>query len=325
MSEADRLAGPAVARLNAMDRVWVPSEFNRETFVRAGVHTGKLAVIPGAIDPAFLHRGDAETQRETDWNWVNDDTVRHLLKARASARPEVPHSALCTLHSALPFVLLTVFDWTLHKGWDVLLRAFLEAFEGRDDVLLALKVWSSLGYGAEGIRRQAADFARRELGRDLLADPRIRFLTDRVSRAQLRSLYQAADAFVLPSRGEGWGRTYMEAMACGLPTIGTNWSGNTAFMTPENSCLLDYRLVPVPEVGWREIPAYRGHRWAEPHVEHLKALLLQVVENTEQARAVGEGAREDVLERFNLEAVGRQMAETLARLGAGGPNGRSAC
>lgn len=43
-----------------------------------------------------------------------------------------------------------------------------------------------------------------------------------VARA-MPSLYKAADAFVLPSRGEGWGIPYMEAMAMGLPTIGTNW------------------------------------------------------------------------------------------------------
>ena len=28
-------------------------------------------------------------------------------------------------------------------------------------------------------------------------------------------------------RGEGWGRPHVEAMACGLPVIATNWSGNT--------------------------------------------------------------------------------------------------
>ena len=47
---------------------------------------------------------------------------------------------------------------------------------------------------------------------------------------ELPSLYAAADAFVLPSRGEGWGRPVMEAMAMGLPTIATNWSGTTAFL-----------------------------------------------------------------------------------------------
>mmetsp|Transcript_7526 Transcript_7526/g.16673 ORF Transcript_7526/g.16673 Transcript_7526/m.16673 type:complete len:81 (+) Transcript_7526:1012-1254(+) len=43
------------------------------------------------------------------------------------------------------------------------------------------------------------------------------------------------DAFVLPSRGEGWGRPHTEAMVMGLPCIATNWSGNTEFMSDANS------------------------------------------------------------------------------------------
>src|SRR5690606_27167664 len=116
----------------------------------------------------------------------------------------------------------------------------------------------------------------------------IRFVQQHLSDEELRQLYQQADAFVLPSRGEGWGRPYMEAMASGLPTIGTHWSGNTAFMNADNSFLIDCRMQPVPETGWREIPTYRGHRWAEPDVAHLKQLMQQVVEQPQQAREVAQ-------------------------------------
>ena len=58
-------------------------------------------------------------------------------------------------------------------------------------------------------------------------------------------LYAAADAYVLPTRGEGWGRPYMEAMAMGLPTIGSRWSGNLEFMHDGNAWLVDGELVPV--------------------------------------------------------------------------------
>ena len=44
-------------------------------------------------------------------------------------------------------------------------------------------------------------------------------------RAVLRNLYAAADAFVLPTRGEGWGLPIAEAMAMAMPVIATNWSG----------------------------------------------------------------------------------------------------
>ncbi len=36
----------------------------------------------------------------------------------------------------------------------------------------------------------------------------------------LPSVYRTMDCFVLPTRGEGWGRPIVEAMAMGLPVIG---------------------------------------------------------------------------------------------------------
>ena len=83
----------------------------------------------------------------------------------------------------------------------------------------------------------------------------MRLLDTEMPLRRLPSLYAAADAFVLhaaggghagrelwakerceqvlPSRGEGWGRPHVEAMAMGLPVIATNWSGPTAFMSGE--------------------------------------------------------------------------------------------
>ena len=38
--------------------------------------------------------------------------------------------------------------------------------------------------------------------------------------------YQLADAYVMPSRGEGFGIVYLEAMACGIPTVGSTQDGS---------------------------------------------------------------------------------------------------
>ena len=288
MFETDRLPQSWVTACNQMDYIWVPSEFNRQTFAAAGVALEKLVVVPGCFDPVPYAQEIAPTPLSTE---IDEEGK---------------------------FVFLTVFDWTRHKGWDVLLRAFLEAFEGRDDVRLVLKVWSTMGYTPESLQEQARAFVREALGQDLAADKRVRFVTDRMSRADLLALYRASDAFVLPSRGEGWGRPYMEAMALGLPTIGTNWSGNTAFMTPENSYLIDCKVVDVPEVGWREIPTYQGHRWAEPDREHLKQLLLQVVEDRDEAAAIGERGRDYVHAHFTRALTpGPFPGQSLRLLGEG--------
>src|SRR5262249_16209123 len=102
MFETDRLPPAWAEALNRMDRTWVPSEFNRETFVRSGVAPGRLAVVPGSLDagPFAL---DVEP-------WPLPGESRSLLAGRR------------------PFRFLSVFDWTLHKGWDALLLAFAEEF-----------------------------------------------------------------------------------------------------------------------------------------------------------------------------------------------------
>ena len=48
--------------------------------------------------------------------------------------------------------------------------------------------------------------------------------------SEMAGLYAAADAFVLPTRAEGWGRPFMEAMAMGIPVVGTGWGGHMDFI-----------------------------------------------------------------------------------------------
>ncbi len=47
---------------------------------------------------------------------------------------------------------------------------------------------------------------------------------------QLATLYRSADCYVSTTRGEGWGLPLLEAMACGLPAIATDWE-----VTPPSS------------------------------------------------------------------------------------------
>ena len=53
-------------------------------------------------------------------------------------------------------------------------------------------------------------------------------------------------------------------------------------------------VVRIPEAGVREAPFYRGHRWAEPSVEHLRHLMRHVYEHPEEALARAERARSAV-------------------------------
>jgi glycosyltransferase involved in cell wall biosynthesis len=49
--------------------------------------------------------------------------------------------------------------------------------------------------------------------------------TGMVAEEEKAALYRLADAYVMPSRGEGFGFVLLEAMACGVPTIASTLDG----------------------------------------------------------------------------------------------------
>ena len=53
----------------------------------------------------------------------------------------------------------------------------------------------------------------------------VRFL-GQLPDSEVRSLYHACDAFVMPSTKEGFGIVFLEAAACGLPVIAGNRDGS---------------------------------------------------------------------------------------------------
>jgi GT2 family glycosyltransferase/glycosyltransferase involved in cell wall biosynthesis/SAM-dependent methyltransferase len=268
MFESDRLPESWIEPCNTMDEIWVPCEFNIETFTFSGIAREKIVKIPGTIDLSKFHPGvePLEVNGKRGFNF------------------------LCNL------------DWRLRKGWDVLLSAYCAEFSPSEDVALILKAYASMDKTSEAIHSEAEEFIR-SLGLDASKAPDIVFLDGLLPTAAIPSLYACADAYVQPSRGEAWGRTYMEAMAAGLPTIGTRWSGNLEFMNDENSYLIDCEVADVPEGDTSELRLYRGHKWAEPSVEHLRRLMRQVFEDRQSAGLVGERARAHLESHYSYERV----------------------
>ena len=136
----------------------------------------------------------------------------------------------------------------------------------------------------------------------------MRILDEELGLRALPRLYAAADAFVLPSRGEGWGRPHVEAMAMGLPVIATNWSGPAAYLDESVGYPLEFEVQPVPSDLNLE-----GHNWAEPNVAHLRMLMRRVYERRDEALERGKAARERMLARYSPQVLAGEVVEAVAR------------
>ncbi|KAF8072768.1 hypothetical protein HT031_000428 [Scenedesmus sp. PABB004] len=144
--------------------------------------------------------------------------------------------------------------------------------------------------------------------------PTLYVVDSHISDADFPRFYKAGDAFVLPTRGEGWGRPQVEAMSMALPVLSTNWSGITAFLDESVGYPLAIDgLVPVQggaEVLWW----FRGQRWAQPSVEHLRQLMRRVFTRRGEAAARGAAARARMVERYSPGAIAELVLDELRRV-----------
>jgi glycosyltransferase involved in cell wall biosynthesis len=176
------------------------------------------------------------------------------------------------------------------SGQDVLFLANLEVRKGIHVLLDAFSELSRELPGArvvvagEGPESQAV---RRRL-RETPALARVELL-GRVDRSRVMATMQACDVYCLPSYGEPYGMTALEAMACARPVVGTA-AGGLQHM--------------VPDDGGRKVPP------GDPVA--LAGALREVLADPALRRSMGERNRAEVEQRFAWSRVGDRLDQIYA-------------
>lgn len=204
------------------------------------------------------------------------------------------------------FVLLHFFDlssYASRKNPQAVLDLF-ELVRAQDrfrDLQLVLKVKN----GERGAEEWAEGVA---------ADPQIRVISTPLDTLGVRSLVNACDVFISLHRSEGFGRGLGEAMSLGRLALGTFWSGNVDFMTPENSLPVRHELIKLKR---DEYPHWRNQSWADADVEHAAELLAPILDDPTRGRQIAERGRADVLRTHGNRAVGLRVLARLREIVAG--------
>lgn len=221
MFETDRLPSGWLPRLQYMDEIWVPTNFSRDIFIASGYPSDKLRVIEETVDTSMFVP-------------VERRAVTYEKHKKLSRLSVIPSNTV---------VFLFVGKFEERKGIDILLNAYFTEFSSYEAVVLLLV--TSAYHSSSDFEDQISKI-KNNLGITKKNLPEIIILSG-LNQDDMPVLYSFAQALVIPSHGEGWGRPHMEAMACGTPVVATNWSGPTAFMDSSNGypVAIESELVPA--------------------------------------------------------------------------------
>jgi len=148
------------------------------------------------------------------------------------------------------------------------LKAFIQEFN-KGEARLLLKINPAYTLPIESIAQIIQKY-QFDAGKPNDKMPEILIRMDNLNQNQLSNLYNEADVFLNATEGEAFSLCALESMACGLPTISTNFGGQTDFVTNENGWLIDYELKPVEH----EL-MYEGVSWAKPNIEQLRKAMRE--------------------------------------------------
>jgi len=231
--------------------------------------------------------------------WVQSDFVFNIFKSISDNVIKIPfyvevESNLSITREKLNlpngvFIFIFTFDFLSYyerKNPEAVIRAFVSAFEDREDVLLLIKT----------VNGNAKPEHKAKLSLIIESLSNVQFRDEFVSYDEQVGLIELSDCYVSLHRSEGLGLGMAEAMYLGKPVIATNYSGNLEFMNQSNACLVKFEMVPVSDENY----IYgSGQKWAEPDVYDAASYMKRIVDDVSYRESLGRQAAIDMRNNFS--------------------------
>ena len=171
-----------------------------------------------------------------------------------------------------PFRFLLIGKYEIRKSYDEVLQAFTEEFGNNSDYELVIKS-DFFKNPADKHKELLAKIASYKVNN-------IHLIWGNQQLSTLSNLYRSADAFVFPTKAEGWGLPLIEAAACGVPLITTFYSAQTEFLQHiRSSCVfVPYELGPInchEYKGFYPAPDGNYGVWAHIKLDDVKSAMWQ--------------------------------------------------
>jgi glycosyltransferase involved in cell wall biosynthesis len=258
------------------DEVWVASTYVRDWMAASGVDPDRLTVLPLGVDQERFHPGVAPADL-------------------GDAAPGLRFLFVGGLHG--------------RKGVDLLLDAYERAFRRDDDVTLVVKDFGPRGpYPPGPLDERVRRMAARDQG------PRVLHLSVPIAEDAMPGLYAACDALVHPARGEAYGLTIAEAMACGLPVVIPDLGAARDFADGDTALLVPARPVTLPATHVGQWAMDRAPVVHEVDTDDLAATMRRVYEDRAGAAEVGARASRAIRAGHTWERTAEVVIDRVAAL-----------
>jgi len=268
--ELDKFTRHELHHLKNVDRLFVCSEWAKLIIHSNGINV-PVDVIPLGVDPNIFYK-DEQVQRPY---WTNDTTV-----------------------------FINIGKWEKRKGHEELLEAFNRAFRPEDNVELWMMNNNPFLNASGGNQKWADKYIGSKMGGKIKILPRVK------SQAEMRVLFNQVDFGVFPSHAEGWGLEVLELMACGVPSIATNYSGHTEYLNETNSLLVELNgMEPAKDDIW-----FHGNgNWCTFDMDELVSKMKEVheIKQSGKLKHVYEDVLKDTVEQFTWTNSVKKINEVL--------------
>lgn len=285
--ESDRCNQKWIEACNFMDRVIVPSEFAKNVLSSSGSLTGDVRVVSESFPDEIITCVD-----KLDLSEVQTKTNFLLVGQLTGHKPDIDR-----------------------KNIFYTIKWFCEEFKNNKDVGLIIK--SNIGTNCSIHRAQLENIFKTLLS-EVRGDtfPQVYLINGEMTTNEIISMYRSnkVNALLSLTRGEGFGLPLLEAAACDLPVICTNWSGHLDFMRLGKFTSLEYDLIPVSEQKVDNEIFVSGAKWAHPREKDVKKKMRKFVDSQEVPKQWALNLGKKIREKYSFESISKLYDNELGDL-----------
>jgi len=263
-------------RILEYDQFWCPTEWQRQCTIDQGYPEDRVKVVHEAVNGNIFLPGVSSKEKHDLYD-----------------KYKIPHDA---------YVCMIFGRWDYRKSTEEMIRAWVNVFGKNDKCYLVLSADNP--FSSDGLKT-----TEERLKHYKLEHKRIKVLHF-PPRDEYVKWMQYGSCLLSCSRSEGWNLPLMEALACGTPSICSDWGGHLEFADG-----IAYKVQVPKELPPRQVYMLGDNHdlgvWGEPDFYNLEYMMGYVYDTYDQAKSTTLALSKHLRRYFTWDHAARQAEEHI--------------